>query len=383
MAEISRKIDVEKLMSYSDDLVQLLKNEKDINDLKHCVEISDALRSRCHSDYAAVQSSLEAITNDIKDLEEQRSLIEERGQVLKKLKQDELKAQMKISMFASVTKIIPDLNDQSKMISGNIVDKEKKVVEKFELNSQEMSDFDTYTVKESGWVKCLYEEKAAAEHVSPLIPLSIHALITISPLYQSKPPTQLNLTNNFLVVLQESKECVLRSAIRKSDREIEMEGGVIDERIGNKRGRDEKGSIGRLEKRPSGMVVLEEYSGDEMINGVKYEEEKPTPGGDGGGGGGLFSQLIVNLVNSPKSSQQPEEKNGDDGGGEDGGALSNGGEVVAEKDDGGGEVEENEEDGGDDIVAQLPATLSDVFKIEDTAPATDEASILLHSIIHD
>lgn len=191
MAEISRKIDVEKLMSYSDDLVQLLKNEKDINDLKHCVEISDALRSRCHSDYAAVQSSLEdyqkkidvckqkteaakaeiasdaeinllqkeldddlqreallqeelrAITNDIKDLEEQRSLIEERGQVLKKLKQDELKAQMKISMFASVTKIIPDLNDQSKMISGNIVDKEKKVVEKFELNSQEMSDFDT------------------------------------------------------------------------------------------------------------------------------------------------------------------------------------------------------------------------------------------------
>ncbi|KAI3788696.1 hypothetical protein L2E82_01469 [Cichorium intybus] len=348
MAEISRKIDVEKLMSYSDDLVQLLKNEKDINDLKHCVEISDALRSRCRSDYAAVQSSLEAITNEIKDLEEQRSLIEERGQVFKKLKQDELKAQMKISMFASVTKIIPDLNDQSKMISGSIL-----------LRKQQHST-------------CHHEYLSRYTHYS-----------SIPPLYQSKPPTQLNLTNNFPVVLHESKECVLRSVIRKSDREIEMEGGVIDERIGNKRGRDEKGSIGRLEKRPSGMVVLEEYSGDEMINGVKYEEEKPTPGGDGGGGGGLFSQLIVNLVNSPKSSQQPEEKNGDEGGGEDGGALSNGGEVVAEKEDGGGEVEENEEDGGDDIVAQLPATLSDVFKIEDTAPATDEASILLHSIIHD
>ncbi|KAL4588293.1 hypothetical protein LXL04_001176 [Taraxacum kok-saghyz] len=169
-----------------------------------------------------------------------------------------------------------------------------------------------------------------------------------------------------------------------------MEGALIDERIGSKRGRDEKGSIGRLEKRPSGIVVIDDYSGDEMINGVKYEEEKTTPGGDGGGGGGLFSQLIVNLVNSPRSSPQPTEKIGD-GGGEAGsnGAVSNGGEVVPEekekeKDGDGGEVVENGvEDGGEDIVAKLPATLSDVFKIEDTAPPADEASILLHSIIHD
>nr|KAJ0202050.1 hypothetical protein LSAT_V11C600338030 [Lactuca sativa] len=49
---------------------------------------------------------------------------------------------MKLSMFACVTSILPDLNDQSKMISGHIVDKEKKVVEKFEFNPQEKSDFD-------------------------------------------------------------------------------------------------------------------------------------------------------------------------------------------------------------------------------------------------
>ncbi|KAL7596280.1 hypothetical protein Lser_V15G31013 [Lactuca serriola] len=191
MTEISRKLDVEKLISYSDDLVQFLKNEKDINDLKHSVEKSDTLRHRCRSDYAAVQSTLEdyqkkidlckqkteaakaevasdaeihllqkeldeelqretllqeelrSITNEIKDLEEQRSSIEDRRKVLKKLKQDELKAQMKLSMFACVTSILPDLNDQSKMISGHIVDKEKKVVEKFEFNPQEKSDFDT------------------------------------------------------------------------------------------------------------------------------------------------------------------------------------------------------------------------------------------------
>ncbi|KAI3745470.1 hypothetical protein L1987_58584 [Smallanthus sonchifolius] len=59
MADISRKIDVEKLISYSDDLVQFLKNEKDINYLKHCVEHSDGLRSRCRSDHAGVQTSLE------------------------------------------------------------------------------------------------------------------------------------------------------------------------------------------------------------------------------------------------------------------------------------------------------------------------------------
>lgn len=63
MTEISRKLDVEKLISYSDDLVQFLKNEKDINDLKHSVEKSDTLRHRCRSDYAAVQSTLEGNTS--------------------------------------------------------------------------------------------------------------------------------------------------------------------------------------------------------------------------------------------------------------------------------------------------------------------------------
>ncbi|CAH1454163.1 unnamed protein product [Lactuca virosa] len=141
MTEISRKLDVEKLISYSDDLVQFLKNERDINDLKHSVEKSDTLRYRCRSDYAAVQSTLEDYQKKI-DLCKQKTEAA-KAEVLKKLKQDELKAQMKLSMFACVTSILPDLNDQSKMISGHIVDKEKKVVEKFEFNPEEKSDFDT------------------------------------------------------------------------------------------------------------------------------------------------------------------------------------------------------------------------------------------------
>ncbi|KAI3666926.1 hypothetical protein L6452_41967 [Arctium lappa] len=202
-----------------------------------------------------------------------------------------------------------------------------------------------------------------------------------------------------------------------------MEGGKIEEeRIGSKRGRDddEKGNMGRLEKRPSGMVVIEEYSGDEMINGVKYEEEKITSSSSADGGGeGLFNQLITNLVNSPKPNQQVEtdvfeagsekkKKNGSGGGGG-GGVINNlisnifssngggGGEVVEKGGDGevvvekggGGEVVEKggggevvEKGGGgntiDNIVSKLPRTLS-----EDAVPPTDEASILLHSIIHD
>ncbi|KAI3830312.1 hypothetical protein L1987_04450 [Smallanthus sonchifolius] len=107
-----------------------------------------------------------------------------------------------------------------------------------------------------------------------------------------------------------------------------MEGDLV----GNKRGREDDKGMGRLEKRPS---VLEEYSysysSDEMINGVKYEEEKETPG--------LFNQLITNLVNRPnqeaKESEEGEECTSD-------------------------QVVEDEKDDSiiDNIVARLPRTLS-------------------------
>lgn len=191
-----------------------------------------------------------------------------------------------------------------------------------------------------------------------------------------------------------------------------MEGGLVkrvssdkDESIGSKRGRDaqdNKGNMGRLEKRPSGMVIIDQeygYSGDEMINGVKYEEEKtPTP--NSGVSGGLFNQFITNLVNnSPRSNNHHPgtdffegelEKNGglDSGevGGEvvvkDGASDGKSGEVVenngGDGDGDGGEVGKNEKDGGDiigSIVAKLPRTLSGIiifiFRILITANSPD------------
>ncbi|KAL3650659.1 hypothetical protein CASFOL_007062 [Castilleja foliolosa] len=49
---------------------------------------------------------------------------------------------MKLSMYASVTNIIPYLDDSSK-ISGHIVTRDKKVVKKFEFDPSEVTSFDT------------------------------------------------------------------------------------------------------------------------------------------------------------------------------------------------------------------------------------------------
>ncbi|KAK1440048.1 hypothetical protein QVD17_05873 [Tagetes erecta] len=164
--------------------------------------------------------------------------------------------------------------------------------------------------------------------------------------------------------------------------------GDDERRSGNKRGRDnddeQKQQEGRLEKKPSGIHminVIEEYSysGDEMINGVKYEEEKqdtptsknPSPSA------GLFNQLITNLVNTTNTSNNPdcENSNSNSNNGINNDIINSNGNSNSIK------VAENEKDGSiiDDIVDKLPRTLS-----EDTVvPAADEASILIHSIIHD
>ncbi|XP_076955463.1 kinetochore protein SPC24 homolog [Bidens hawaiensis] len=181
------KIDIERLISYSDDLVQFLKNEKDMSNLSNCVQQSHGLGSSCRSDHAKLQTCLQGyhnmietckqkieeaanaevasdadihllqreleeeiqreallredlrvITSQIKDLEEHTSFVEDRRQLLDQLQRDQTKTQMKLSMYVSVTNIIPDLNLDSK-ISGHIVDKEKKAVENFEFDSQEMN----------------------------------------------------------------------------------------------------------------------------------------------------------------------------------------------------------------------------------------------------
>ncbi|KAI3474365.1 hypothetical protein Pfo_029226 [Paulownia fortunei] len=190
MGETTRKMDMEELMTYSNNLIGLLNEEKDVVGLKHFLRQSEALQSQCVKDFNEVQKSIEdyerkidackqkaaaaesesaadaeldslqkeleeeqrldrmlredlrVIINEIEDLERQRVSGEEEMQTIKKFEQDELRAQMKLSMYASVTNIIPYLDDLSK-ISGHIVERDKKVVEKFEFDPSKVTAFDT------------------------------------------------------------------------------------------------------------------------------------------------------------------------------------------------------------------------------------------------
>ncbi|KAI9116218.1 hypothetical protein K1719_013148 [Acacia pycnantha] len=149
MDDSSRKIDLDKLISYSDDLVKVLKDKRDLNCLTLCLEQSNSLSSSCNADFNEVRSLLEDYQKKIDDCKqkteqarsEQRVSILERKKTLQKLEQDELRTQMMLSMYASVTNIIPNLDDQSK-ISGYIVEKDKNVVEKFEFDPSKRTALD-------------------------------------------------------------------------------------------------------------------------------------------------------------------------------------------------------------------------------------------------
>ncbi|KAM0994425.1 hypothetical protein ACFX13_010129 [Malus domestica] len=171
-----------KLISYSDDLVKVLKDERDINNLAQCLQHREALRSSCDSDFNEVQNSLrdyqiktdeckrkteaaklevvadeeldrlqrefdvdaeiEIIGSEISDLERQRIDVQEKKRNLKRREQDEFREQRKLAMYASVTNIIPNLEDQSRDM-GYIVDSNKKIVQKFEFDPTKTTAFQT------------------------------------------------------------------------------------------------------------------------------------------------------------------------------------------------------------------------------------------------
>ncbi|CAN4096748.1 unnamed protein product [Withania somnifera] len=58
MVDGSSNVDVEKLISFSNDLVQFLKDDKDVSFLKQSLEQSKALQSQCHSDYHSIHISI-------------------------------------------------------------------------------------------------------------------------------------------------------------------------------------------------------------------------------------------------------------------------------------------------------------------------------------
>ncbi|GAU29771.1 hypothetical protein TSUD_161760 [Trifolium subterraneum] len=90
----------------------------------------------------------EPISNEFNDLEQQQISVREQKKKLQKIEQEKQRTRMLLSMYASVTNIVPNLDDQSK-ISGYIVEKEKNAVEKFEFNTSQMTTLDCHVRNEN------------------------------------------------------------------------------------------------------------------------------------------------------------------------------------------------------------------------------------------
>ncbi|XP_074559703.1 kinetochore protein SPC24 homolog isoform X2 [Curcuma longa] len=181
MASPRKRVDIQHLLSLGDDLLGVLKNPKDGEGMMKSLEGAKLLSSLCQVDANETEKSLEdyqkkiqsckekidktkdgtnadvevehlqhqfneklheeqllqqelrAIRDELIGLEHQRLSIEERRDMIKKREKDLARAQNLLSMCASVTNIIPDFEDPSK-ISGN---RNKKSVEKFEFESTE------------------------------------------------------------------------------------------------------------------------------------------------------------------------------------------------------------------------------------------------------
>ncbi|KAG2245838.1 hypothetical protein Bca52824_085466 [Brassica carinata] len=170
MGNLSESFDIKDLMSYGDDLISLLNAKNAFNVVSQSFEDLNALRLVCDEDFNQIQRSIqdckkklvackkkteeaysdvsvgdddvELVADELKDLNAQWTSVDEQRQSIKRKERDDLRAEKKLSMYASVTKVIPDVEDPSK-ISGYMVDREKKVIEKFQFETNKMTAYET------------------------------------------------------------------------------------------------------------------------------------------------------------------------------------------------------------------------------------------------
>ncbi|KFK38274.1 hypothetical protein AALP_AA3G093100 [Arabis alpina] len=190
MGNFSEDFDMEDLMSYGDDLINLLNDKNGFDVVSQSFEHLQSLNFACDEDFNQIQSSIEdckkkleackkeieeayanveagdeierlqkelgeemelecklkeelrVVADELRDLNAQRTSIDEERESIKRKKRDDLRAEKKLSMYASVTKVIPDIGDPSK-ISGYMVDNEKRVIEKFQFETHKMTEYET------------------------------------------------------------------------------------------------------------------------------------------------------------------------------------------------------------------------------------------------
>ncbi|EOA32905.1 hypothetical protein CARUB_v10016230mg [Capsella rubella] len=182
MGNGSENFDIEDLMSYGDDLINLLDVKNGFDVISQSFEQLKALNSACDEDFSEIHGSihdckkkldvckkkteeaysdvaaedeierlqkeldeemeLELVADELNDLNAQLTSIDEHKQSTKRKERDDLRTVKKLSMYASVTKVIPDIDDPSK-ISGYMVDRETRVIEKFQFETNKMTAYET------------------------------------------------------------------------------------------------------------------------------------------------------------------------------------------------------------------------------------------------
>ncbi|KAK9290212.1 hypothetical protein L1049_008378 [Liquidambar formosana] len=162
--------------------------------------------------------------------------------------------------------------------------------------------------------------------------------------------------------------------------------------------RYEEAKRGGAEERGSG--IISSFISNLVSGGGAHEDKvdkdhngedrgKASEGKDEEKGGGLIDQLISNLVSplSPKPGDVTERKvevfDGENRGRSEveGGEKEDSGGEKAKGDKANEQAKTEDEGGGgiiDNIISHLPTSLPDA-----AAPSTEEASILIHSIVHD
>ncbi|CAN7117255.1 unnamed protein product [Brassica rapa subsp. narinosa] len=182
---MGESFDIQNLISFGDDLISLLNSKNGFDVVSQSFDHSEALHFACDEDFNQIQESikdckkkteeaysdesarddeierlqreldedmelerkindeLRVVADELKDLKAQWASTDEKRQSLKRKERDDLRAEKKLSMYACVTKVIPeaDVNDPFK-ISGYMVDCEKRV-EKFQLETNEMSAYES------------------------------------------------------------------------------------------------------------------------------------------------------------------------------------------------------------------------------------------------
>ncbi|XP_020878640.1 uncharacterized protein LOC9306982 isoform X3 [Arabidopsis lyrata subsp. lyrata] len=149
LQDLQKKLHVCK--EKTDEANSEIADEEEIERLQK--ELDEELELECK-----LKDELRFIADELKDLNSQEAFFEEHILAIKRNKQEQLRTEKKLSMYASVTRVIPNIDDSLKT-SGYMVDRDKRLMEKFEFDSDKSTAYETYCCKSS--LKCRTNSRSA------------------------------------------------------------------------------------------------------------------------------------------------------------------------------------------------------------------------------